>query len=205
MGGWFNKEINSLADLQGLRFRTAGLNAQVMGKLGVQVQTIPGAEIFQALQTGAIDAAEWVGPYDDQKLDFPSVAQFYYYPGFWEPGPTLEVQIGLDQWNELPTLYQEIVRSAAREANMNMMNQYDLLNPTALSEMVEAGATLLPFPQDVLEAAQDAAFELYDEIGAENGDFAEIFDGWNTFRETTHAWFGVGERSYLDFAAQPPA
>lgn len=206
MGGWFNKEINSVADLQGLRFRTAGLNAQMLGKLGVQVQTIPGAEIFQALQTGAIDAAEWVGPYDDQKLDFPSVAQFYYYPGFWEPAPTLEVQIGLDQWNELPSLYQEIVRSAAREANMNMMNQYDILNPTALEEILEGGdVQLLPFPDDVLSAAQEASEELYSEIGAENGDFAEIFEGWNSFRQTTHGWFGVAERAFLTFAAQPPA
>ncbi|HEX5722024.1 MAG TPA: TRAP transporter substrate-binding protein DctP, partial [Acidimicrobiia bacterium] len=206
MGGWFNKEINSVADLQGLRFRTAGLNAQMLAKLGVQVQTLPGAEIFQALQTGAIDAAEWVGPYDDQKLDFDSVAQFYYYPGFWEPAPTLEVQIGLDEWNQLPSLYQEIVRSAAKEANMNMMNQYDLLNPSALTDMLESGdVRLLPFPDDVMEAAQEAAFELYDELGAETPEFAEIFEGWNTFRQTTHEWFGVAERAFLTFATQPPA
>ncbi|MGH8925003.1 MAG: TRAP transporter substrate-binding protein [Acidimicrobiia bacterium] len=206
MGGWFNKEINSVADLQGLRFRTAGLNAQVLSKLGVQVQTLPGAEIFQALQTGAIDAAEWVGPYDDQKLDFPAVAQFYYYPGFWEPAPTLEVQIGLDQWNQLPSLYQDIIRSAAKEANMNMMNQYDLLNPAALREMVESGdVELRPFPDDVLAAAEEAAFELYDEIGAQTPEFAEVFEGWNTFRQTTHEWFGVAERAYLSYAAQPPA
>lgn len=206
MGGWFNKEINSVADLQGLRFRTAGLNAQMLSKLGVQVQTLPGAEIFQALQTGAIDAAEWVGPYDDLKLDFPSVAQFYYYPGFWEPAPTLEVQIGLDTWNELPSLYQDIVRSAAKEANMNMMNQYDLLNPGALNEIVESGnVELRPFPDDVLAAAEEAAFELYEELGAQTPEFAEIFEGWNTFRETMHGWFGVAERSFLTFAAQPPA
>lgn len=206
MGGWFNKEINSVADLQGLRFRTAGLNAQMLSKLGVQVQTLPGAEIFQALQTGAIDAAEWVGPYDDLKLDFPSVAQFYYYPGFWEPAPTLEVQIGLDTWNELPSLYQDIVRSAAKEANMNMMNQYDLLNPGALNEIMESGnVELRPFPDDVLAAAEEAAFELYEELGAQTPEFAEIFEGWNSFRETMHGWFGVAERSFLTFAAQPPA
>ncbi len=96
MGGWFRKEINSVADLQGLKMRIPGLGGQVMAKLGVTVQTLPGGEIFQALQTGAIDAAEWVGPYDEEKLGLHKAAQFYYYPGWWEPGPTLEVQINLD-------------------------------------------------------------------------------------------------------------
>ena len=114
MGGWFRKEINTVADLQGLKMRIPGLGGQVLTKLGVTVQVIPGGEIFQALQTGAVDAAEWVGPYDDEKLGLNKAAKFYYYPGWWEPGPTLEVQVNLDRWNELPKVYQEAIKKIGR-------------------------------------------------------------------------------------------
>lgn len=203
MGGWFRKEINSLADLQGLRMRIPGLGGAVMEKLGVLVQVIPGGEIFQALQTSAVDAAEWVGPYDDQKLDLQSVSDFYYYPGWWEPGPTLEVQISLDSWNGLPEEYQEVIKTAAYEANTTMLAKYDALNPGALQEILaNSDITLLPFPDDVLQAAEEAAFSLYDDNAAADEDFASIFENWKAFRSDIQEWHGVAEQAMTNYQSQ---
>ena len=200
MGGWFNKEINSLADLQGLQMRIPGLGGAVMERLGVTVQVIPGGEIFQSLQTGAIDAAEWVGPYDDTKLDFQSVADFYYYPGWWEPGPTLEVQLPVDEFDALPEEYQAVIRSAAYDANATMMATYDALNPPALEEILaDSSVTVAPFPDDVLRASEEAAFELYDENAAADSDFQSVFQEWSKFRDSITKWHSLAERSYLDY------
>jgi TRAP-type mannitol/chloroaromatic compound transport system substrate-binding protein len=202
MGGWFNVEIQSLADLQGLAMRIPGLGGQVMTALGVTVQVLAGGEIFQALQTGAVDAAEWVGPYDDQVLGFQDVADFYYHPGWWEPGPTLEVQIPLDKWNELPEVYQEIVKTAAFEANTNMMAAYDAKNPQAFQEILaNSEVTVLPYPDDVMEAAADAANEINETNAADNADFASVYEHWDAFRQLVHPWFAIAETSYLDFIA----
>jgi TRAP-type mannitol/chloroaromatic compound transport system substrate-binding protein len=203
MGGWFNKEIASIADLEGLKMRIPGLGGQVMDRLGVNVQVLPGGEIFQALQTGAIDAAEWVGPYDDEKLGFHRAAQFYYYPGWWEPGPTLEVQINLDEWNNLPEEYQEIMKTAAHEANAIMMARYDAKNPAALAKLTsEEDITLLPFPDDVMAAAEEASFELYDEFAAQDTDFGSILTEWVAFREAIEQWHGYAELAMLGYLAQ---
>jgi len=202
MGGWFNKEIRSVADMEGLKMRIPGLGGQVMDRLGVTVQVLPGGEIFQALQTGTIDAAEWVGPYDDEKLGFQRAAQFYYYPGWWEPGPTLEVQINLDDWSNLPEEYQEIVKTAAQEANNIMMARYDAKNPAALQTLIEeSDVTLLPFPDDVMAAAEEASFELYEEFSSQDADFGSILSEWVTFRENIQIWHGLGETSYLTYGA----
>lgn len=202
MGGWFNKEIKSLADMEGLKMRIPGLGGQVMDKLGVSVQVLPGGEIFQALQTGAIDAAEWVGPYDDAKLGFQDVASFYYYPGWWEPGPTLEIQINLNEWNNLPELYQEILKTAAYEANTTMMARYDAKNPAALKSLLsESDVVLTPFPDDVMAAAEEAAFGLYDEFAASDPDFGSIFEHWKAFREEIKEWHGLAELAFLSYAS----
>lgn len=202
MGGWFNVEIQSLADIQGLIMRIPGLGGQVMDALGATVQVLPGGEIFQALQTGAIDATEWVGPYDDIVLGFQDISQFYYHPGWWEPGPTLEVQIPLEKWNALPSVYQEIIKTAAFEANTSMMAKYDALNPDALQTILnDSDVTILPFPDDFMEAAAESANDINEQNAADNADFADIFDHWNNFREQVQPWFALAETSYLDYVA----
>ncbi len=198
MGGWFNKEINNVGDLQGLKMRIPGLGGKVMEKLGVLVQVLPGGEIFQALQTGNIDATEWVGPYDDTKLGFNEVAKFYYYPGWWEPGPSLEVQIGLNEWNNLPEEYQAIVEAAAYVANMTMMARYDVRNPEALQEIIDGGnVTILPFPDEVMAASKEAADELMDEMKGQDADFAAVFEQWDAFRKSSYQWLGLAELGML--------
>jgi len=202
MGGWFNKEINSLSDMEGLKMRIPGLGAQVMDRLGVNVQVLPGGEIFQALQTGAIDAAEWVGPYDDLKMSFEQAASFYYYPGWWEPGPSLEVQINKADYDGLPEEYQAILQAAAAEANHVMLARYDAKNPAALATLMESDVTLAPFPDDVMQASEEAAFELYDERAAEDADFASIFAEWSKFRDEISAWHNLAEAEYLNYSTR---
>ncbi|MEM7030234.1 MAG: TRAP transporter substrate-binding protein DctP [Chloroflexota bacterium] len=198
MGGWFNKEINSVADMQGLKMRIPGLGGKVMDRLGVTVQVLPGGEIFQALQTGAIDAAEWVGPYDDEKLGFHKAANFYYYPGWWEPGPSLEIQINKAEYDALPEEYQAILQAAAYEANMTMMARYDAKNPAALQTLInDSDIELLPFPEDVMKASEEAAFEMYDEFAAADTDFGSILKEWSSFRDGIQAWHGFAESAYL--------
>ena len=197
MGGWFSRELNTVADLQGLIMRIPGLGGEVMTRLGVTVQVLPGGEIFQALDTGAVDAAEWVGPYDDERLGLADAATFYYYPGWWEPGPTLEVQINLEEYNALPSVYQEIIQSAAHQANTIMMARYDRQNPEALVRLRDAGVDVRPYPEDILAAAEEASFGLYDEYIASDPDFAAIFEGWNAYREQVQQWFALGELTLL--------
>lgn len=200
MGGWFNKEINSASDVEGLKIRIPGLGGQVMDRLGATVQVIPGGEIFQALQTGAIDAAEWVGPYDDSKLGFQNVSRFYYYPGWWEPGPSLEIQINLDEWNNLPEVYREIIKTASYESNMTMLSRYDARNFTALQQIQEeSDVELRPFGDDILKDAEEASFALYDEFSSNDSDFKAIFDEWKRFRDGIQAWHGLNETRYLNY------
>ncbi|MCP4359564.1 MAG: ABC transporter substrate-binding protein [Chloroflexi bacterium] len=201
MGGWFNKEIETAADLQGLKFRIPGLGGQVMDKLGATVQVLPGGEIFQALQTGAIDAAEWVGPYDDEKLGLNDAAEFYYSPGWWEPGPSLEIQINLDEWNKLPEVYQEIVRTASYEANMQMLARYDAKNKDALERLLEGGTKLRKFSPEILEAAEEASFALFDEFSQSDADFKTIFDEWKKFRDDIQLWHSTNETDYMNYIA----
>ena len=201
MGGWFNKEIETAADLQGLKIRIPGLGGEVMNRLGATVQVIAGGEIFQALQTGAIDAAEWVGPYDDEKLGLNDAADFYYSPGWWEPGPTLEIQIGLAAWDELPEIYQEALKTAAYQANMQMLARYDARNREALERIVAGGTQLRVFSQEILEAAEGAAFELYDEFASDDADFNGIFQEWKSFRDSIQEWHSFNETSYMDYIA----
>ncbi len=199
MGGWFNREIERASDLQGLKVRIPGLGGQVMAKLGATVQVLAGGEIFQALQTGAIDAAEWVGPYDDEKLGLQDAATFYYIPGWWEPGPSLEIQINLTEWEKLPQVYQEALRTAAHEANTLMLARYDARNNEALGRLVAGGTQVRTFSDEILEAAQSAAFALYDEFSQQDPDFKAVFDGWKVFREGIQSWHSSNELAFNQF------
>ncbi len=202
MGGWFNKEINSVADLGGLRMRIPGMGGQALEKLGVSVQVIPGGEIYQSLETGAIDAAEWVGPYDDLNQEFNKVTQFYYYPGWWEPGPSLDVMFPADEFDALPQEYQEVLASAAAHSYNQMLAKYDALNPPALATIKEGDITILPFPDDVMEAAAESVQEILDENAAADEGYAEVLNSYQTFRDGLGPWFGLAEKAMLDFLAE---
>ncbi len=201
MGGWFKREIPTLQDLQGLKMRIPGTGGEVMSRLGVNVQVLPGGEIYLALDRGAIDAAEWAGPYDDEKLGLNKAAKFYYYPGWWEPGPTLEVQVNKSAWDKLPQEYQAIFQTAAKDANINMLAKYNALNPPALKRMIAEGTKLIPYSPEILEAAQKAAFELYEEKARGDATFKEVYQGWNKFRKEIQAWNNINELSFSDFVA----
>ncbi len=199
MGGWFRKEINSVADLNGLKMRIPGLGGQVMTKLGVTVQVLGAGEIFQALQTGAVDAAEFVGPYDDEKLGFNQVAEFYYYPGWWEPGPSLEVEVNLDEWNKLPKEYQEILKTACHEANTIMLARYDARNNEALGRLIAGGTKLRAYSDEILGAAEKAAFELYDEFAAKDADFKAVYEPWRAFRDRIYRWMKLNQTAFESY------
>src|SRR5205814_2128160 len=168
MGGWFRKEIKTVADLKGLKFRIGGTGGLPLQKLGVVPQQIPGGEIYPALEKGTIDAAEWVGPYDDEKLGFYKVAKFYYYPGWWEGGPELDLFVNTKAWADLPKDYQSILTAACAEANVDMMAKYDAVNPPALKRLLGNGVKLQPFSNDIMAACYKATQEVYDEIAGKN-------------------------------------
>lgn len=199
MGGWFRKEINTVEDLQGLKFRTGGFGGKIMERIGVVPQGLPGGDIYPALEKGTIDGAEFVGPYDDQKLGFNKVAQYLYYPAWWEGGSALHNMINIDSWNELPDSYKQIVQNASALANTVMMARYDTLNPTALKQLAASGTQLRPYSQEILEVAFDAATETYAEISAENADFKEIHDSVMAYRKDGYLWFQLGEYNYDTF------
>jgi TRAP-type mannitol/chloroaromatic compound transport system substrate-binding protein len=201
MGGWFRKEIKTVADLKGLKMRIGGFAGVVMSKLGLVPQQIAGGDIYPALEKGTIDAAEWVGPYDDEKLGFNKVAKYYYYPGWWEGGPELDLFVNTKAWAELPKDYQSILDAACYEANMNMLAKYDAVNPPALKRLVAAGVQLRPFSKDILNACYAAANEVYAETSAKNPKFKKVFDAWKTFRDDEILWFRVAENTFDNFMA----
>jgi TRAP-type mannitol/chloroaromatic compound transport system substrate-binding protein len=199
MGGWFRKEIREADDLKGLKFRIGGFAGRVLTKLGVVPQQLAGGDIYPALEKGTLDAAEWVGPYDDEKLGFQKVAKYYYYPGWWEGGPALHNFVNLAKWNELPKSYQAIVRQASDAANLWMTAKYDAVNPGALKRLVAGGAQLRPFTQPVMEACYKAANDVYAETSAANADFKKVYDSLLPFRNDEYLWWQVAEYSFDTF------
>ncbi|WP_376959573.1 TRAP transporter substrate-binding protein [Azospirillum sp. A26] len=200
MGGWFRKEIKTVEDLKGLKFRIGGFAGQVLAKLGTVPQQIAGGDIYPSLEKGTIDAAEWIGPYDDEKLGFNKVAKYYYYPGWWEGGLNVSLLVNKQQWDQLPKQYKAVLEAACFEANLTMNAKYDAENPAALRRLVAGGAQLRPFPREVMEACYKAATELYDETAKTNPKFAKIYEPWKKFRDDEYLWFRVAENSFDNFA-----
>ena len=199
MGGWYRKEIKSVEDLKGLKFRVGGFAGRVLERLGVVPQNIPGGEIYPALEKGTIDAAEWVGPYDDLKLGFYKVAKNYYYPGFWEGGPQLSIYLNAKTWEALPADLKAIVEAAASHAHVDMQARYDALNPQALRKLSAEGTRVAALPRDVLQASFKAAHEVYAEVSAKNQNWNKMWADYSRFRGEQYQWFNYAERSYDNF------
>ncbi|MFC2967190.1 TRAP transporter substrate-binding protein [Acidimangrovimonas pyrenivorans] len=202
MGGWYRKEINSLADVKGLKMRIGGFGGKVMEAIGAVPQQIAGGDIYPALEKGTLDACEWVGPYDDEKLGFYKVAPYYYYPGFWEGGPTLSSMFNLDAWNKLPDGYKAVLKTACEAANGNMMASYDWKNPPALKRLVAKGTKLRPFSVEILSAAYDASQSIYSDISAKNASFKKIRDSQVAFMRDSFLWTQLSEYNYDTFMMQ---
>ncbi len=196
MGGWFRKEINSLADMQGLKMRITGFGGEMMTRLGVDARMLEAGEIYPALEQGAIDAAEWIGPYDDEKFGFYQVAPHYYYPGFWELSSMITLYVNMDEWNRLPQFYQDVLELACAEANVNMMADYDHKNPEAMRRLLANGVQVHPYPQDIVEAAHKASFDIYAEESRKDQDFNKIYSQWKPYRDLQYQWFGIAEKSF---------
>ena len=199
MGGWYRKPIKSVADIKGLKMRIGGFAGKVLERIGGVPQNIPGGEIYAALEKGTIDAAEWVGPYDDQKLGFNKVAPNYLYPGWWEGGPQLDFFINQKAYDALIPEYKAIVEAAAAFAHTDMQAKYDAKNPGALKQLVGSGTKLAPFPSEVMVAAYNAAEDLYAELSAKNANWKKVYTDWANFREDQNLWFQITEARFDNF------
>jgi TRAP-type mannitol/chloroaromatic compound transport system substrate-binding protein len=202
MGGWFRKEVNTVDDLQGLKFRIGGFAGRVLQKLGCVPQQLAGGDIYPALEKGTIDGAEWVGPYDDEKLGFYKVAPHYYYPGWWEGGPMLLSFVNLDKWNTLPKYYQSVLEQAGHYANNWMMAKYDQSNPMALRKLLANGTKLHAFSPAIMEASFKAAKELHSEVASTNANFKKVYESLNAFSINGYQWFQVAEVGFDNFMAR---
>jgi TRAP-type mannitol/chloroaromatic compound transport system substrate-binding protein len=199
MGGWFRKEIRTVADLKGLKMRIGGFAGVVMEKLGVVPTQIAGGELYQALERGTIDAVEWVGPYDDEKLELYKVAPNYYYPGWWEGGAVLHHFINLDKWNSLPKAYQSIVQTATEMSYNWMLSRYDSLNPAAFQSLRGKGMQLRAFSPEIMDASYKAANEVFAATSAANPAFKKIHDHMVAYRGEQYFWWQVTEFTYDSF------
>ncbi|MEJ2204585.1 MAG: ABC transporter substrate-binding protein [Gemmatimonadota bacterium] len=201
MGGWFREPVGSLSELSGLRMRIPGIGGEIMARLGVAVQVLAGGDIYPALERGAIDATEWVGPYDDEKLGFHQIAENYYYPGWWEPGLTGSLLVSLDAYNRLPTSYQEALRSACGETVSDTLAAYDAANPLALRRLVQDnGVVLRQYSTEIMEAAWREANAYLEEQAADEASFRTVYDNWKEFRAQVFPYFAGNELAYANFA-----
>ena len=202
MGGWYRKEIKSLADIKGMKMRIGGFGGKVFERIGGVPQNIPGGDIYPALEKGTIDSAEWVGPYDDLKLGFNKVAPYYYYPGWWEGGPELDFFINNKAFDALPAEYKAIVEAASAAAHVDMQAKYDARNPAALKQLVGAGTKLRAFPKDVMNAAFKASMEFYEELNTKNESWKKVYADYSKFRAEQNLWFRFTEASFDGFMQQ---
>jgi TRAP-type mannitol/chloroaromatic compound transport system substrate-binding protein len=199
MGGWFRKEIKSIEDFKGLKFRVGGFAGNIIAKVGGVPQQIAAGDIYPALEKGTIDAAEWVGPYDDEKLGFVKVAKYYYYPGWWEGTGQGHNVINLSKWNALPKAYQSAITAASNDCFTWVTGKYDYVNPPALKRLMVAGAILRPFPQEVLEICYGAANEIYADLSKSNPHFAKMYASLTAYRTDSLLWMQVAELSFDSF------
>ncbi|HEX5683830.1 MAG TPA: TRAP transporter substrate-binding protein [Ideonella sp.] len=202
MGGWFRKEVKTLADAKGLKFRMGGFGGKVWERIGGVPQNIPGGEIYSALEKGTIDAAEWVGPYDDQKLGFNKVAGFYNYPGWWEGGPQLDFYVNTKAYDGLSAEYKAIIECASAVAHSDMQADYDAKNPPALKQLVGSGTKLVRFPKDLMDAAFKESMALYSELSGKNPNWKKIYEDFANFRRDQNLWFRFAEAGFDDFMQQ---
>ncbi len=196
MGGWFRKPLKTLADMKGLKFRVGGFAGKVTGRLGAVSQNIPGGEIYQALEKGTIDAAEWVGPYDDQKLGFYKVAPFYHYPGWWEGGPQLDLYVNQKAYDTLSAELKAIIESAAAYAHTEMQAKYDARNGAALKQLLANKAQLVAMPKAIMDAAFKESMALYSEISATNPAWKKVYTDYANFRREANQWFRFTEARF---------
>lgn len=203
MGGWFRREINSLADLHGLKMRIPGLGGEVMSRMQVTVQLISGGDLYLALERGAIDAVEWVGPYDDENLNFHKIINNYYYPGWWEPGPNVSHLIHKPSFEKLPAEYREAIEVACLETATRMLSLYDALNPEALIRLQAQGIQLKRFPAELMASAEKISRELLEEKAAADSTYRNIYDHWRAFQEKTNRWFALNEESMDEWLRAP--
>ena len=202
MGGWWRNEIKTLDDLRGVKVRIAGMGGQVMSALGVIPQQIPGSDIYSALEKGTIDAAEWVGPYDDEKLGFDQIVKYYYYPGWWEAGPTIHMMVNKQKYEALPPAFKSILQAACFQANQTMLAQYDTRNITALKSLVAKGTLLRPYPNEVMVAAYDASQKIYAELNESNKNWREIYQSLRAYQTDAIRWFSIAELAQDSFMAR---
>jgi TRAP-type mannitol/chloroaromatic compound transport system substrate-binding protein len=197
MGGWFREPVNSLSELAGLRFRIPGIGGEVMSRLGVTVQNLQAAEIYPALERGAIDATEWVGPHDDEKLGFYQVAKYYYYPGWWEPGVTMGLLINLEEFNALPVSYQQVLKAVSGETFADRLAAYDNANPVALQRLVnDHGVIVREYSKDIMDAAWRESNAYLEEQSAEDASFRRVYESYRAFRDMQWSYAKGNELAY---------
>ena len=201
MAGWFRKEVPDLASLKGLKMRIPGMGGEVMAQLGVNVQTLAAAEVFPALERGVIDATEFVGPYDDEKLGFWQVAKNYYHPAWWEPCGMISVYINAKEYAKLPKEYQHALQIAAADCHIKMIARYDYLNPIAVKKLLDRGVVLRKFSDEIMKAAQEVAFDMYSDLEKKNKTWAAVYKPWKQFRDSQYAWHSLAEQGFADFAS----
>jgi len=199
MGGWYRKEIKSVADMKGLKFRVGGFAGKVLERMGVVPQNIPAGEIYQSLEKGTLDAAEWIGPYDDQKLGLNKVAPYYYYPAWWEGGPQLEFFVNSKAYEALSPENKSILETAAAYAHQEVQAKYDVKNPTALKQLVGAKTKVLPFSKDIMDRAYKESMQLYSELSAKNPNWKKIYEDFAAFRKEQNQWFRFTEARFDSF------
>lgn len=199
MGGWFNKRIESPADLRGLKMRVPGIAGEVFSRAGGSAVTIPGGELYTSMQTGVIDAAEWVGPYNDRSFGLHEVGDYYYYPGWHESSAMLEFEVNGDAWASLPADLQAIIETAARAVNQDMLDEYNARNAASLEDLKQLDIHPEPFPDEVLIELAKVAEDYYADLASANADFARIYASYSEFKARNYEWMKISERAIFDY------